>query len=209
MKIALFDIDGTLIRGPSMEKLLTWHLLKRRFISPGDLARFAAGLLSNGGMETTRMHLRGKPAGELEVLARECYEILVRPRILSGARELVESHLEKGELVVLLTGSLEVIARWVKAELGAHGLIASHLEVSGGILTGRLDPPRPFGPRKLMLARAIAGELGIELGECYAYGDRLSDAPLLACVGYPRAVNPDPALATLARQMGWPVIHLR
>ena len=49
---------------------------------------------------------------------------------------------------------------------------------------------------------------GVNLRDSYAYSDSFFDAPLLAAVGHPVAVNPDPRLTVLAAVRGWPVRHL-
>jgi hypothetical protein len=40
-----------------------------------------------------------------------------------------------------------------------------------------------------------------------AYADSTSDLPLLECVGFPVAVNPEARLAAIARRRGWHVEH--
>ncbi len=55
-----------------------------------------------------------------------------------------------------------------------------------------------------MLA-AYAGPEGLDLGEAVAYADSASDLPLLECVGFPVAVNPEARLAAIARRRGWHV----
>ena len=46
---------------------------------------------------------------------------------------------------------------------------------------------------------------GLDLGESVAYADSASDLPLLECVGFPVAVNPEARLAAIARRRGWHV----
>ncbi len=41
------------------------------------------------------------------------------------------------------------------------------------------------------------------------YSDSINDRPLLEAVNAPVAVDPDPRLAQLANERGWPVISLR
>jgi fatty acyl-CoA reductase len=57
------------------------------------------------------------------------------------------------------------------------------------------------------MAAAIAAEHGVPLAECHAYGDAISDLPMLEVVGHPHAVNPDFRLAREARRRHWPVVH--
>jgi phosphoserine phosphatase len=44
---------------------------------------------------------------------------------------------------------------------------------------------------------------GLRLEESIAYADSTSDLPLLECVGFPVAVNPETRLAAIARKRGW------
>ncbi|MGH9017867.1 MAG: hypothetical protein ACRDY1_08995, partial [Acidimicrobiales bacterium] len=58
--------------------------------------------------------------------------------------------------------------------------------------------------RALVLAR-YAADNDLDLGESVAYADSTSDLPLLECVGFPVAVNPEARLAAVARRRGWHV----
>ena len=46
----------------------------------------------------------------------------------------------------------------------------------------------------------------LDLSECYAYSDSVSDLPMMELVGHPVAVNPDSELGSLARERGWPIV---
>ena len=48
----------------------------------------------------------------------------------------------------------------------------------------------------------FAADHEIDLDASYAYSDSVSDLPMLRAVGIPVAVNPDPALAQIARAEG-------
>ena len=48
---------------------------------------------------------------------------------------------------------------------------------------------------------------GCDLEQSIAYADSTSDLPLLECVGFPVAVNPETRLAAIARKRGWLVEH--
>ena len=47
----------------------------------------------------------------------------------------------------------------------------------------------------------------MDLADCHAYGDSISDLPLLELVGHPVAVNADFRLAREARRRGWLTLH--
>jgi putative phosphoserine phosphatase/1-acylglycerol-3-phosphate O-acyltransferase len=60
---------------------------------------------------------------------------------------------------------------------------------------------------KLAAVRTWADANGIELADSYAYSDSVFDTPLLAAVGHPVAVNPDPRMILMAAARRWPVMH--
>jgi putative phosphoserine phosphatase/1-acylglycerol-3-phosphate O-acyltransferase len=77
-----------------------------------------------------------------------------------------------------------------------------------GSYTGVFDGPFVWGREKLKAAQQWAKANDVDLRASFAYSDSYFDGPLLAAVGNPVAVNPDPQLAVLARLRGWPVRHL-
>ncbi len=55
-----------------------------------------------------------------------------------------------------------------------------------------------------MLA-SYARRRNVELSRSYAYGDSISDLPMLEAVGNPVAVNPDKRLLAAAQERNWQV----
>ena len=62
-----------------------------------------------------------------------------------------------------------------------------------------------YGPEKATAMRALAERTGIDLAASSAYSDSATDLPMLEAVGRPVVVNPDRALAKVARERGWEV----
>ena len=75
-----------------------------------------------------------------------------------------------------------------------------------GTYTGRIDGPFVYREGKAEAVRALAEREGIDLAASYAYSDSESDLPFLRLVGNPVAVNPDAALARVARDENWEVV---
>ncbi len=48
----------------------------------------------------------------------------------------------------------------------------------------------------------------IDLAESYAYSDSVYDTPMLAAVGHPIVVNPDPRMVLVAAARRWPTLNL-
>ena len=132
------------------------------------------------------------------------------------AVERVAWHAERGHLIGIVSGTLEMLAeraaRLLEAELLGHGLTskirvcATRLEEINERWTGRIVGEAMFGEAKARAVRRIAAEADLDLQRCFAYGDSASDRWMLEAVGKPAAVNPSNDLARIARRNDWAVL---
>lgn len=107
-------------------------------------------------------------------------------------------------VVLSTTTPVDMIAPFAEA-WGFDGVVATEYEVVDGRYTGRLEGGFVWGVGKLAAVRRWARDHGEELSECHACSDSFFDIPLLASVGSPHAVNPDPSLRAVAVLRRWPV----
>lgn len=148
---------------------------------------------------------RGWSRERVRAIVRETLLETVEPLIFREALELMDAHHRAGDRVYLVSASPEEIVVPLAELLGADGAIASTGEVDGeGRYTGRMAF-YACGEAKAGAVRALAEAGEIELGESWAYSDSTTDLPMLEAVGRPIAVNPDRALARVARARGWEV----
>ena len=148
---------------------------------------------------------RGLPAGELREHARAALSDFILPRVRHAAVRRIRAHRSRGDHVVLVTGALDFLVEPLRHL--ADDLVAARLLERRGAFTGELAEPPLSADGRASLAARLAAEHGVDLGDCHAYGDSISDLPLLELVGHPAAVNPDFRLAREARRRGWPVLR--
>ncbi len=210
---AFFDVDRTLVVPRSMEQVFIPFLIRRRYLRAGDLARYLGHIcrhlpeLDGGLLRDNKYHFKDKDPGELDALARECFQERIAPLVSPRGRRKVNEHRDAGHMVVLITGSLEPLAFKLKDELGAHLALASRLDVEAGRLGGHLQNKRPYGAEKARLVHQVAQDYHLDLARCWAYGDHHSDVDILSAVGNPVAVNPDFNLRQVAKDRGWPIVR--
>lgn len=217
---AFFDVDNTMLQGAS----IYWFargLAARKYVSAGDLLRFAARQLRfrvvatehRGQMDLARRSALAFVAGwrvaDLERLAEEIYDELMAERIWSGSRALAQLHLDAGQRVWLVTAAPVEIGRVIARRLGLTGAIGTVAEVLNGAYTGELDGDLMHGPAKADAITKLAAAEGLDLARCAAYSDSINDLPMLSTVGHAVAVNPDSALRREARRRGWEVRDFR
>jgi fatty acyl-CoA reductase len=149
----------------------------------------------------------GLPAAELRERADRALTEFILPRVRHGAVRRIRQHRRRGDRVVLITGALDFLVAPLRHL--ADELIAARLVERRGAFTGELAEPPLSADGRASLAARLAADHGVELADCHAYGDSISDLPLLEAVGHPAAVNPDFRLAREARRRGWPIEEWR
>ena len=128
----------------------------------------------------------------------------ILPRIYPQMLDEVHGHQDAGRATFIVSAAGNGVVETLAAVLGLDGGIGTRYEVDAeGAFTGRFDGPFVYGPGKVVAMRSFAAEHDIDLTDSYAYSDSLSDLPMLEAVGHPVVVNPDPALAAIAKREGW------
>ena len=219
---AFFDLDGTLIARPSLERRFFAELRQGRAIPMRNyffwLAR-AMWLAPRGiGMVlyANKMYLRRVCAGGDRSRGERGQPEMAVPRFLPEGVNQVAWHARQGHAIVLVSGTLAPLAQEMAlalvARLAVRGIAAcvavcaTRLEERDGRWTGRIVGDAMFGEAKARAVRKIAPEKGFELAQCYAYGDSADDRWILETVGRPVAVNPSRRLERLACRRSWAVL---
>lgn len=211
MALALFDIDGTLVRGSS-ERLFWLYLAARGRQGPRQVFAYLLFLiryLPTGGIHTikkNKAYLTGLRASDVAMLAADFVQGWLVKRLNDAAVQRLQQHLQRKDTVVLLSGTLEPIARALADYLGVRRVCATLCSERHGRYLPQPPETHPFGAAKLSLARQLADQLDLDLAQASAYGDSGHDIFLLEAVGHPVAVDPDPKLLATAVARDWEVI---
>ncbi len=220
MRLALFDLDNTLLFGDSDYEwgqfLVDRGVLGRETYEAQNQAyyeQYIAGTLDIH--EYLGFALRPLAAHEPQELARWHADFMrdrILPMISSAARELVRKHLRAGDLSAIVTATNSFVTVPIAREFGVRHLVATEPESHNGRFTGRVAGTPCFREGKIRRVDEWLEGLGHRLSDfekSVFYSDSHNDLPLLHRVTHPVAVNPDDVLALEARQRGWPVISLR
>src|SRR6202140_4839337 len=193
---AFFDLDGTLVALPSLEKRFFRMLRYRRAIRAKNYflcLREAIRLIPRGIsaiLQANKMYLRGVQVfdergegdGDVSSWHKDGHQAegqasapprrnprLPVPAFFSQAIERVAWHAKQGHEIVLISGTLERLARGaaraMEAELAARAItvtirvFATRLEEMEGRWTGRVLGEAMFGEAKARAARRLAEEI--------------------------------------------------
>ena len=217
MKLALFDLDHTLLDGDS-DALWGRFLVQEGAVDAEEYRREGARYMAEYRAGKLDIHefvafglrpLRDNTPERLEAWRGRFMAEWVLPRIPDASRLLLQRHRTQGHSLVIITATNSFIAAPVAAEFGVDTLIATEPEKEGARFTGRALGPPCFREGKVLKLEAWLAEQGAAPEETWFYSDSHNDLPLLQRVHHPVAVNPDEVLALAARERGWPVLHIR
>lgn len=136
---------------------------------------------------------------------------VIRPAIRPEALDLLRSHHEAGDEIVIITATNEFVTTPIAKELGVKNLIAVRLaRDDNGWITGEIDGIPSMREGKVTRMEEWLKQRNWSWAdvECTFYSDSMNDVPLLEKVEHPVATNPDARLRALAQQKGWCILDL-
>jgi len=207
---AVFDVDRTLVPVTTTERIFIRYLARHGAIGLGTVARTLVFMVRNlrymtpyEALRRQRAYLAGQSYEKMSRMARKCFETDIKPRISQAGLAAIREHKDRGETVILLSGSLDFLLEPLKEYVKADHLIAAHMEVINGKLTGRIVGDYPYGSLKAKIIQHFALEHGLDFSRSYAYADHHTDHEILRLFGNPVVINARPRMQEIARREGW------
>ena len=216
-KSAVFiDLDRTLLcraSGRALNKALVEEgVLPHGRSLPGDKLLYAVNdrlgenLFSMGLVRAAARVAKGWQQSQVQAAGRKAVADLTE-LVAPFAPQYLEAFRADGhQLVLATTTPVDLVTPFAEA-MGFDAVVATTYETKDGRYTGRLYEGFVWGTGKLRAVRAWCEEASIDLDDCHACSDSVFDVPVLASVGFPHAVNPDPSLTVIATARRWPIEH--
>ncbi len=213
---AFFDFDGTLIDGYSLATFARHHL-RAGDVTPLDAGRMLLlglrGVTSEEDFEAFFvLGMRawaGRSEDELTELGERLWVQGIAGALYPEAWRLVEAHRRAGHTVVFASSATRFQVAPAAKAMGVEHVLVTPVEIENGIATGRPGGPPLWRRGKAEAVLAFAPEHGVDLAMSFAYSNGTEDVPFLSTVGRARAINPEPGLASVAAERGWPVVRFR
>lgn len=220
VRLALFDLDNTLLAGDSdfewAQFLIGQGVLDREVYEARNLEfyeQYKAGTLDiHAFLDFQLKPLSRHPRSQLDAWHKHFMQEKILPIVAPKARELVAQHLKDADLVAIITATNSFVTGPIAREFGVANLIATEPEQANGEFTGKVSGVPCFREGKIARLEAWLAQRGVQwkdVTQSWFYSDSLNDLFLLQKVTHPIAVDPDPTLKAHAEQHGWPVISLR
>lgn len=218
-RLALFDLDHTLL---PLDSDYEWGEFTTRigWTDPAEFGRRNAEFFAHYQAGTLDVHDYVRFATEAfcgrgAQQAGEAHERFMRevitPAIRPQALELLRTHQQAGDQIIIVTATNEFVTRPIAAALGVQELIAVELERDAqGWFTGEIRGTPSMRDGKVQRMQQWLDARGLDWGsvESFFYSDSWNDVPLLERVDHPVATNPDARLRALAQERGWRILDL-
>jgi len=218
--LALFDLDHTLIPfdsdhafGQFVAELGWVDAEQHRRQNEAFYRQYKAGTLDLAAyLRFALQPLAGRDPAELQAAHDAFMRQVVLPQIRPAARQLVDRHRQAGDLCCIVTATNTFVTRPIAAAFGVEHLIGVELERdSAGRYTGNWVGTPSFREGKIVRTAQWLESLGLDwddFDQTWFYSDSINDRPLLERVTHPVVVHPDPLLAAVAQEKGWPTLQL-
>lgn len=186
--LAVFDLDGTLLRGDSFLPFLVSYAARRRrlwplVVLPVYVMLYLCRVLSDRRAKERLLvaFFRGESLAAIrEHAERFCAGWVarkLRPEVVARLRQ----HQQAGHRVILLSASPDLYVRAIGEHLGIAEVLATRVCTDGERCAGRIDGDNCKGEHKVARLRAYLGCDAAPAGSS-SYGDSPSDLPVLRWV---------------------------
>lgn len=217
IKLAVFDIDGTIFRSSLTVELV--NALIKAGIFPkrakDEMEEDYLAWINRKGHYDTYMkqlvrilfkYIRGCKKKDIDEIVRKVLA-WQKDRVYRYTRDLIKSLRAKGYFLLAISGSPSyMVSRFTKS-MGFHASFGIVYEVKRGRFTGEISDMTPIEDKKKVFQEFIEDQkLNVDFTHSIAVGDTDGDIPMLEMVGNPIAFNPNRELAEFAKCEGWVIV---
>jgi len=217
LRLAIFDLDNTLLAGDSDH---SWgeFLVAKQLVDAETYAkandRFyqqykAATLDIQEYLCFSLAPLTRYSLHELAALHDEFMREYIEPMIQPKALALLQEHRNRGDYLLIITATNSFVTHPIAKRLKVDDILASDAEIINNHYTGKGIGTPCFQGGKVIRLREWLTEKHYDLHDAYFYSDSINDLPLLEQVPNPIAVDPDDRLEKVAIERGWKIMSLR
>lgn len=211
---AVFDVDGTLLPGQSMERVFIREGIRRGFLPLKQLAQFSVYAFREGcrgkyvrAFKQNKYYLKKMPSEIVDNAAEEIFQEQIITQLSTDSQVEVAKLREADYHILLMTGAPDFLADHLRKVYEPDALISTRLEKSGEIYSGKISGTHPYGQAKRLLLLKAKDRLEIDFTRSAAFANHHTDIAHLQLFSRAVAVNPTAKLRKSATLRNWEIVY--
>jgi 1-acyl-sn-glycerol-3-phosphate acyltransferase len=217
-KVAVFDVDGTLIKGQVQRYLLS-YLYKNGFITPFYFYKilmwfvlFKLGIVNDPKkiMQSAYLFLKGKDVKSIDAILKTFVEHDLQKYFYEKGKRLVAEHKKSRREIFFISNMPSPLLKYIAEQYGVDHYQGTRLEVdSNNRYTGKVTGNIVFGIDKIEALYTLLESGNYTLKKSFGYADHISDIPLLTVLDHRVVVNPTTKMHNYAEKKRWHVMIMK
>ncbi|ANU17729.1 haloacid dehalogenase [Planococcus maritimus] len=219
MRVAIFDFDGTLYSKETFQLMM--NHLKNHPVHNRRYRKFYRAIMPPYIGHKLKIYPEAKMRARsvqaylaaLETFSKQELEEyfgeianLMHDDFNQEVIERLKQHVSNEDYCMLVSGAFTPLLHAVTKELPIEKIIGTEVPYEANVLAHKTAVIHIQGSLKTEKILEALGDQAIDWKNSFAYGDSLSDVPVLELVGNPVAVRPEARLRTLATERNWEII---
>jgi len=209
-KWAVFDIDGTLLPGLSIEARFILYSLRKNVIPYtkiiGHFLYGISGIFYGKGMDnfrTNKKYYKGLNVDYIAQTGNLFFKDRIAPFISKDGLKTIGEYRENGYKIMIMSGSIEFLIKDISQICEYDVLICTHIKTIDDVLTGEIEGFHPFGIHKKEILLRFQNEYDMDYKQSSVFANHHSDIYHMELFREAVAINPSKKLMKIANRLGW------
>ncbi|MDC9613715.1 HAD-IB family hydrolase [Xenorhabdus khoisanae] len=208
---AFFDVDETLIKMKSMFEFYDFWCSEQGLFEEREeyMSRFQKGLSDGKSREFLNkeyyQQFKNVLYSDVINLGEEWFKVCLSEKaFIKEATNALRVHQREGHIPVFISGSMRPILEPIARYLDVKNILCAPVIIDpDGLMTGELGQLQTIGNGKRDALLLFCRKEDIDPQNCFAYGDDITDVPMLEAIGNPVCVGSNEKLLNYSRIKGW------
>lgn len=211
-KLAIFDLDDTLIQGDS-SVLWTQYLWDKQIIRDPQFVEADKAMMAqyNAGTLDMPTYLRFNlqtladiKTEQVDIWLDDFVQTVILPRIYPDAIQTIAHYRAKGIPIIVISATVSFIVKKIADQLNADVAMGIDIKQQNGCYTTEIDGIPTFKEGKVKRLMDWVRHQPITDAYVYFYTDSANDLPMCQFADETFIVNGDPRLLKVANENNWP-----
>jgi len=217
IKIAIFDVDGTIFRSSLLIELVEQLVAAKIFPKKAkeEFYNEYKNWLNRKKsytfyimkvIKTYGRYIKGADKSIINQIERSVIEDY-KDRVYVYTRDLIKQLKKNGYHLIVISGSPYSIVNKFSKYFKFDVWFGTIYEIKNGRYTGKVENENSFGEKDLVIKNYIKeNNLNVDWKNSIAVGDTKTDMGMFKLVGTPIVFNPSMELAEIAKRKGWKMV---